>query len=358
MASDSAFKRPTLDKLVRRAKSDIATRLVGADANLRGSPEEVLAIVLAGMTHGAHGHIKWLSRQMLADLCEDEFLVRLAGIYGLDRTAAVQSAGAVTITGTNTTVCPAGTIWVRGDGVQYTQDAAATIALGEAVIAVTAVDGGTDGDALAGVTLTIGSAVAGINSTGTVSGDGIIDGAEIEDIEALRSRLLLRLRNPPQAGGPTDYETWALEVAGVTRAWQLPLQFGQGTVGLYFVRDDDVSLIPSAGEVTTVQTYIDSVRPVTADVTVMAPTETVLNITITSLTPDTPAIRTAIEAELEAVLYDAQDPSVAVTIPLSRLNEAISIATGETDHIMTVPAAAPTAAVGVILTLGTITWPV
>ena len=38
------------------------------------------------------------------------------------------------------------------------------------------------------------------------------------------------------------------------------------------VRDDDASLIPDAGEVATVQAYIDSLRPVTASVTVVAPT--------------------------------------------------------------------------------------
>ncbi len=357
MPSDSAFRRPTLDKLIRRARSDIKTRLPGADANLRASPEEVLAIASAGLTHGTHGHIKWLSRQVLADLCEDEFLVRLASIYAVNRIDAVASTGEVTITGVNTSVCPAGTVWVRGDGVQYTQDDEATISGGQAIIAVTAVEAGTDGDAVVGTVLQIESAETGITSSATVSGDGIVDGAEIESILALRERLLSRLRTPPQGGGPGDYEAWALEVTGVTRAWEVALLLGPGTVGVYFVRDGDVSIFPSAGEVTDVQTYIDSVRPVTADVTVIAPTEVPLDFTFTLLEPDTAEVRAAVSAELEALLYDSADPSTTVEIELSRINEACSIATGETDHIMTVPASNPTAVVGEILTLGTITWP-
>ncbi len=352
-----AFERPTLAKLIRRAKSDISTRLPGADANLRGTPEEVLAIALSGLAHGTHGHLKWVTRQVLADLAEDEFLIRLASIYGLTQSAAVASAGEATITGTNGEECPVDTIWVRGDGVQYTQDDAVTISGGEATVALTAVIAGVDGDADVGTALSIASAVSGINSEATVSGDGIADGGEIESVAALRARLLLRLRTPPHGGGPGDYVTWALEVAGVTRAWEAPLLLGPGTVGVYFVRDGDVDIFPDVDEVEDVQDYLDLVRPVTADVTVICPTESALNLTFSVLTPDTEDVKAAIEAELESLLFESASPETEVTIELSRINEAISIATGETDHVLTSPVADVTVPAGTIKTLGVITWP-
>ncbi len=353
LASESSFVRPTLTKLIRRAKSDISTRLPGADANLRGSPEEVLAISQAGLTHGLHGHLKWVSKQVHTDLSDDDQLIREASTYGLYQTAAVPSAGQATITGVETTVCPDQTVWVRGDGVEYVQNGAATITSGQAVIELVAVLGGTDGDAVSGVALEISSPVTGITSEATVSGDGITDGVEIESVAALRARLLARKRNPAKGGGPGDYVAWALSVAGVTRAWEYPLMLGPGTVGVAFTRDNDVTILPSVDEVAAVQTYIDSVRPVTAEVTVFAPIEDTLNFTI-ELTPDTTEVRAAVTAELQALMLAEAEP--ATTLRLSAINEAISIAAGETDHVLTSPVADVTPAAGHISIFGSITW--
>lgn len=347
------FDRPSLSKLVRRGKADIGTRLPGADANLRGSPEEVLAIVLAGMTHGLHGHLKWLSKQVLADLADDDFLRRIGSIYGMEPTAAVAATGQVTISGVNTSVCPAGTVWQRGDGVLYDQDADATISSGTATISVTAQEAAADGNADVGTKLTLAAPVTGISSSATVSGSGLTGGSDVETTEAFRTRLLLRLRNPPKGGGPGDYVNWALEVSGVTRAWEYPLMNGLGTVGVRFVRDNDVSIIPDSGEVAAVQAYIDARAPVTADVQVLAPTAVPLAMTI-ELTPDTSDVRDAVEAELEDLLRRVAEPGA--TILLSQINEAISLASGETDHVLTVPAANVTHTANQIAVLGTITW--
>lgn len=350
-----AFERPTLTKLVKRALSDISTRLTGAFSNLRGSPEEVLGIVVAGLTHGLHGHLKWLSRQMLPDLAEDEFLIRWANIFGVDRVEASFAEGTVTVTGTNGTPFPAGTIWARADGVTYTQDADAIIAGGQAIIAVTAEETGDTGNAVAGVKLTIGTPIVGINSSATVSGDGIQEGADIEKIEALRVRLLDRLRTPPSGGGPGDYVKWAKLVAGVTRVWEYPRQLGPGTVVVLFTRDNDASIIPSAGEVEEVQDKLEEKAPVTAEPTAAAPSELLVNFVFASLTPDTLAVRAAVEAELEG-LFNTTEP--AITLELSIINEAISIASGESGHSLTTPSADVVPTFGQIPRLGSITWPV
>lgn len=352
-----AFERPTLAKLVRRAKADIETRLTGADANLSGSPEEALAVAGAGLAHGLHGHIKWATRQVLTDLSEEEFLLRDGDVHGVARIDAVKATGTLTITGTNASVCLAGTIWVRGDGVEYEQDADGTISGGQAEVALTAVVAGSDGDAVAGTTLQIASPETGITAAATVSGGGITGGADIESVEDYRARVLLRKRTPPKGGGPGDYETWAREVSGVTRAWEAPLQLGPGTVVVYFVRDDDVAIVPDAGEIAAVQAHIDAKSPVTADVTVAAPTDSPLPFTFSNITPDTAQVKAAVEAELEALLYNAAAPNEATTIRISQIREAISIATGETDHVLASPAADIVVPVGTIRTLGVVTWP-
>jgi uncharacterized phage protein gp47/JayE len=352
-----AFSRPTLSELIERARADIQTRLQGTDPWLRWQVEGVLAKVLAGLAHGMHGHLLWLSRQIMPDTAENEFMARWADIYGLTRNDPVAATGPIVISGTPTTVCPAGTTWQRGDGVQYTQDADATIPGGGSIAAdVTAVVGGTDGNADAGTTVFLTAPIAGINNSATVDTDGISGGTDLETDAELLARLLLRIRTVPKGGAAGDYVNWALEVSGVTRVWELPAWLGPGTVGVTFVRDNDgvgAAIIPSAGEVTTVQDYLDTKRPVTAAVTVFAPTPVTFNRTM-SITPDTAAVRTAIDTELADYLLRVAEPGV--TLLLSQINEAISIAAGETDHVLTVPAANVTHAANEIPIDGTTTW--
>jgi uncharacterized phage protein gp47/JayE len=293
----------------------------------------------------------------MPDTAEVEFMTRWADIYGLTRKAAVQATGDIEISGVATTAVPLGTVWQRADGVQYTQDAGAVIGGGGTVVtAVTAVVGALEGNADSGTTVSLVTPIAGVDSDATVEADGLSGGTDTETDAELLVRLLARLRTPPKGGGPGDYVNWALEVSGVTRAWEIAEWLGPGTVGVTFVRDNDgagAAIIPSAGEVTTVQTYIDTVRPITAAVTVFAPTPVAFNRTM-SVTPDTTAVRTAVDTELEDYLLRVAEPGV--TLLLSQINEAISLAEGETDHVLTVPAANVTHAAYEIPIDGTTTW--
>lgn len=346
------FSRPTLQELVNRTLADAQTRL-GVDELVRREDLQVLARVLAGASHGLHGFIDWLSQQVIFDTAEAEFLERWSSIWGLARLAAAAAVGEITLTGTSGTVVPAGTVLVRADGAEYETDAEVTLAGGTATAAVTALVAGQDGNAAAASALTIATPIAGVNSTATVTAAALTGGADIETDDSLRARLLSRIQAPPHGGASHDYVTWALEVAGVTRAWCYPQELGLGTVTVRFVRDDDASPIPDAGEVAAVQAYIDALRPVTADLTVVAPVAVPLDFTI-AITPDTSAIRAAIEAELRDLLRREAEPGA--TILISHIREAISLATGENDHTLTVPAADVTHAVGEMAVMGTITW--
>ncbi len=347
------FTRPDLPTLINRAEADIETRLPGADARLRRSNLNVLARVHSGAAHGLYGYLEWVSRQVIIDTADGDILERHASIWGVERKAASPAVGNITVTGTNGAIIPADSTLARSDGAQYATDAEAMIAGGVATIAVTAVEGGQAGNAAAAASLSFDTPIAGVNSTATVTASALTGGADIETDDDLRARLLARIQSPPHGGAAYDYVAWALEVAGVTRAWVYPAELGLGTVTVRFVRDDDASPIPDAAEVLAVQTYIDSLRPVTAAVTVAAPIAVPLNFTI-DLTPDTAAIRAAIEAELRDLLLREAEPGA--TILLSHIREAISLASGENDHILTAPAANVAHTVGQMATFGAITW--
>lgn len=348
------FLRPSLQNLIDRAQGDIEAGLPGADARLRRSNLNVLAGLIAGVSHGLHGHMAWLADQVIPDTAEVEYLDRWATLWlNQPRKAAVAATGNVTFTGTSGTLIPAGTSLIRADGVEYTTDADATLSAGTVTAAVTAIEAGAAGNAIAGVAVTLTTPIAGVTSAATVASGGLTGGSDTESDDDLRVRLLVRLKEAPHGGASFDYVNWALEVAGVTRAWVYPQELGIGTVTVRFVRDDDASIIPDAGEVAAVQAYIDALRPVTAQLTVVAPVAVPLNFTI-AVTPNTAAVKAAVEAELVDLLRREAEPGG--TILLSHIREAISIAAGETNYTLTAPAADVTHTTGQMATMGTITW--
>jgi uncharacterized phage protein gp47/JayE len=348
-----AFQRPTLNELVDRIQQDFVSRLSLVGAVLRRSVVFVWSRVMAGAAHMLHGHLDFLSRQMFPDLSEGSYLVRQAGLFGLSRLAATFADGPITITGVNGAVIPAGVILKRSDGAEYTVNADATIALGTASAQVTAKAAGANSNADAGVSLTFESPIAGVDSAALVATGGLVGGTDQEADAGLRARLLDRMRNPPHGGAAADYVAWAKEIAGVTRAWVYPLELGAGTVTVRFVRDDDASIIPDVGEVADVQAHIDSVRPVTAAVTVAAPIADPLGFTI-QITPDTTATRAAVTAELTDLIRRDAEPGG--TILLSQIETAIGVAEGVTNFVITLPAGNVTHATGHMATMGIVTF--
>ena len=351
-----SFQRPTLTELIERTKQDFESRLETTGSLLRRAVATVLARVVAGAAHLMHGHLEFIGEQVFPDTAEEKYLQRWASIWGITRIPAAYAAGKTNRTGTDGSVIPEGTRFRRSDGWEYESIADATIASGTASVDVEAVTAGLDGNCDAAVTLSLVTPIAGVNSSGEVDGDGITGGADEESVELWRARVLDRIRRPPMGGAAVDYEKWALEVPGVTRVWVYPEWMGPGTVGVTFVRDGDgegVEIIPDASEVEAVQDYIDALRPVTANVTVFAPTPDEVDYTIT-INPPTPAVKAAAEAELEDMHF--RDGETGGTIPLSHMNEAISLAEGEIDHTIISPTDSYEADPGHLPILGTITW--
>lgn len=347
-----AFTRPTLADLIVRAFTDIQSRLPGIDATLRRSNLNVLSRVHAAAVHGLYGYIQWLALQIIYDTAEGVILERWASIWKVYRIPASFATGTVTLTGTNGVTIPAGTELQRADDALYTVDADVDVAAGTAVVAVTAVEAGQAGNATTGYALTLTTPIGGIAATGTAG--ALSGGADAEKDDALRARFIARIQQPPHGGAKHDYEAWALEVPGVTRAWVYPQELGAGTVTVRFVRDNDVSLIPDAGEVATVQTYIDERRSVTAKgCYVVAPVAAPLAFSI-GVTPNTAAVKSAVTAELTDLISRESQPGG--TLLLSHIRAAISAAAGETNYNMTAPAADVTNATGHMTTMGVITW--
>lgn len=350
-----AFNRPSLTTLIARVKSDLAA-IPGTSPRLRYTVEGVLAAAMAGLAHGLYGYIDKAVDQMFPDTADSEYMRRWAALYNvLPIAATAAKSPTVTITGTNGSVCPAGTLWKRADGVAYSQDASVTIASGVATISVTSTTTGlaTNADAL--TSLTIASPVTGIAAAATMTA-AATGGTDDESDDALLARLRQRLASPPLGGGAGNYITWALEVPGVTRAWEYPLLHGSGTVGVTFVRDNDgvgAAIIPSTGEVADVAAHIAAVAPIDATVDVFMPTAYAVNFQI-SPNPSTTDTQNAITAELSDYLLRAGSPGA--TLPLSQISEAISQAAGVVSHHLILPSSDVVVPAGNVPILGLVVW--
>lgn len=368
------YQRPTLTDLENQVAQDIQAALPGAQPLLRFSNLRITGRVQARLANLHYGYLDWIAKQATPFTATDEFLEGWAALKNVFRKAATSASGAVTFTATDGTIIPAGTSIVRGDGVTGVTTADATAAGGTAVVQAT-IDADPTGAAGAfgntdfGVAMSLSQAIAGVQASGSVS-TAFTGGADLETDDSLRSRMLDAYQNPPQGGDATDYEEWALQVSGVTRAWCLPNGYGAGTVVVYVMFDvseathggfpqgtDGVAAGESrataaTGDQLTVADHILPLQPVTALVYVVAPTASPVNFTISGITASK---RTAVEAAIADVLV-RNGNAKGGTIPIAYVWSAIASVSGVTDFVISTPAGDITNTVGTLPTLGTITW--
>lgn len=347
------FARPTLAELIERNQAEMEARLPGADARTRRSNLAVLARVNAAAAHGLYGYLDWAARQVFPDTADAENLDRWAQIWAVSRKAPAFAVGTLAFTGAAGAVIPQGSVLAFGE-LEFAVDADVMLAGGTGTGAVTALEPGAASNLPVGAVLAFVSPVSGISAAATVAAGGLVNGADAETDAALRERLLDRIGQPPEGGAAHDYIAWALQVPGITRAWVYPEELGAGTVTVRVVSDTAAAgLIPDAPKIAEVQAWINARRPVTAQPTVVAPIATPLNMSI-QLLPSSQAIRDAVTAEIADLLRREAVPGG--TILLSHLREAVSIAAGETDHVLIAPAANVAHATGLIAVPGVITW--
>jgi uncharacterized phage protein gp47/JayE len=192
-----------------------------------------------------------------------EYLDRVVADYGIIRKAATYAVRKVTTSG----AVDIGTRWSFSDTtyiITALQDANEYSATCE--------QPGIIGNTYSG-------ALEALDDIGDVTAtltDIITPGEEIETDDALRSRFYEQIRTPSTSGNAANYKKWALEVTGCGDAKIFPLWDGAGTVKVLVV---DENMTIDAALPATVATYIETVRPIGAAVTVNSPTSKLINIT-------------------------------------------------------------------------------
>jgi len=345
---------PFLRDRRRQVRDDIDASLPGADARVPNAPLSVIADAQASLTNDNDAHLEWVARQMMPDSAEGEFAERWGNIWLAEgRKPATYSSGFAVLTGTTGSIVPTGaemaSTVIDDAGNQVTVlfqiTAGGTLSAGSATLPVEALDAGAIGNLEDGASLFLTEAPAGVDGTATVAAPGLAGGADIEPIEDLRRRYINRIQEPPHGGNANDWVQWVLAQPGVTRAWGAQ-EMGVGTYSVRFMLDEvraEFDGLPQSADITAVTAALAVLRPVTvAQTYLLAPVQQIETVTIDNLIGDTPEVRTAIRSEIDAMLFVRARPGA--TISASWVREAISAATGEDRHDVTISNLVPASA--------------
>lgn len=350
------YARDSLATISARVKTDIATGLAALPAFYRQSFERGLGLAVAGASWLMHEHLAWIARQLDPTQADLDMLEKLHGApIGVLRKGAASAQIYVSAPGTNGTTIPGGTYWRRADGLRFRTDASVVIASGAAALTLTAEDSGSAYNVAAGDVLTIDGGIPGVTGTATVTG-GVVDGADVESRDDYLRRVLFRKATPPKGGGEGDYAAWAMEVPGVTRAWEFPRREGAGTITVYAVNDNGFPITLSPTKMTEILSYMRQAGRAPSDAEIRIYTPTLVAVPITgTLTPNTVDVRAAVAAEVGEFFRRVGTPG-GMTVLKSELDESISVAPGELDHALTAPAANVVIPFGSLPVPGALTW--
>jgi len=161
-----------------------------------------------------------------------------------------------------------------------------------------------------------GDAVVFANALPNVVGKAFVlaqtaTGADAEDIEVYRARIVARFQSAPQGGAGADYRAWSEEVNGIVAVY--PYAGMPGEVDVYVeasvTSSGSADGIPTQPQLDAVAEAIEldiegiaSRRPVNAAVNVMPITRKGFSVQVFSLDPSTPDIQASISQGVDEYL--------------------------------------------------------
>lgn len=352
-----------LAQLINQTQQDISQRLPGSLPGLDESMLNAMACAQAGLSALEHEHLAWIARQIIPPDADEAELLKHCAFYGVVRKPASRAEGPVQLMLTDTATAQTGVQLQRGDGVAYRITASASAPAGTLVVRLEALEPGLAGNVAAGTQLTFITPQPGIAQTATVADAGITGGADVESVQELLGRLIFRVQYPPSGGTQYDFERWAREVPGVTRAWCLPEWPQAGSVGVTFVMDNNPDIFPADGDVSRVAEYIRShPDPATGWPVGLALGPQAITFKLSNhpvdfaikIAPRTPENQAAVRQALTDLLYSEAKPGGVILI--SALWRAIAGVKVLDDFELRSPLSPVIAGATELLTVGDITW--
>ena len=267
-ALKAALQAQDFDSLTPEGVQDMLRAFVEDDLGLYAGEGGLLNIILAPGAYVFWEGLQALRAQVpisFVDETSGAYIDKAAAGYGITRKPGTAAGVDVTFTGTAGASVPAGTICVTADGLCFAPDEALTLGGGgSGTVSATADEVGAVYNIPAGAVVSTQEAVTGV--TGVTNTQAAVGGTDPESDAALFARLDAYRKTPPTSGNDRHYHQWALEVNGIGAAAVIRCWDGPGTVKVIVA---DMELRPvEEDKVDEVAAYIETQRPVTAEVTV------------------------------------------------------------------------------------------
>jgi len=242
-----------------------------------------------------------------------------------------------------------------------------------ATVAVECTTTGQETNLNSGAVLSIQTHIGGADNQATVGAPGVTGGADIEDDSSARSRLLLSRSSRSGVFTADQIRLAALRVSGNTRVFViepvLPVVAGRpvaGQVFIYFLRDNDTNPIPSSTLIAETKESVITfgAKPgntIDDDIVVQAPTPVFTDYIFSSIVPDTPTMRTAVEDQIKAFYQDSVqfEQDIKEASYLGAIQNTQDIQTGDilTSFSLSAPSGDITIGIGEIGFAGNVSFP-
>jgi hypothetical protein len=245
-----AFTIPTTKELATQFLTAIEARINQTTPPVARAFNRVLAGALALFGTGVYKYGADRSLQSLALTATGEGLDTIGENYGVTRKAAVSAVIEITIVALNGTLIPTGTVFVSDStSEEYTTLEDVIAAVGVAVLNAVASSPGETGNLADGEIVTIGTPIAGADSTALVT-DTVTTGEDRETDAPYRRRVLAHVRSDGGGANTFDLRRWAEEVPGVRQAFPYSGKprsaYGEASVTFRTAPFHDVWIAPPA----------------------------------------------------------------------------------------------------------------
>jgi uncharacterized phage protein gp47/JayE len=320
---------------VRPTYSDLKVRIAADLAAVPLALRDPLSVMWARACNGQYGFLEWIWRQCSPLTCDLERLYDWAALYGVERLAATAAVGNVLATGTVGTQILKDTLLRGTNGLDYIVLIAVTLTGSDTPVPVRCTTAGSAGNLLPGQTLTLIDPIPGCANTLTVDFNGLTGGAEEENLEDWRTRVVDEWRAittfGARGGRDDDYRFWARAAhPSVTGALVQRHVLGIGTVLVRPICNGLPDRLPTQGVLDAVAAYFMNIAPATADWRVAAPIPLLVGVSI-HLFPqfDTQINRDTIDAAVQAV-FMAESTETSV-LAVAEIDAAIATVTTQYD---------------------------
>ncbi len=275
------------DSLTPESIQDMLRAFLSDELGLYTGEGSLLQIILAPGAYVFWEGLQALRAQVpisFVDETSGRFIDKNAAGYGITRKPGTVASVLLTFTGSAGTTVPAGTLCVTQDGLGFATDEALTLDEdGRGTVTATADAVGTAYNVPAGAIVSMQQAVSGV--TALTNEEAAAGGTDPETDAALFARLDAYKKTPPTSGNDRHYHQWALAVNGVGAASVIRCWDGPGTVKVIIA---DMALRPVEEELRAeVAAYIETQRPVTAEVTVESAAGVPVTVSVTVTTDGT-----------------------------------------------------------------------